>query len=127
MISCLTAPPPPLRRKYVKLHSPLNKSMYKNWQNGKTILLSVEALKYIKGAHFSLVHCNLEDDKLRVITDSSNAPGDTHPLNSLHVKRQAKLRWGLIDPVSIQILIVKIVLFMRDNPGCVFALFKMDM
>ena len=119
--------PPPLRRKYVKLHSPLNKSMYKNWQNGKTILLSVEALKYIKGAHFSLVHCNLEDDKLRVITDSSNAPGDTHPLNSLHVKRQAKLRWGLIDPVSIQILIVKIVLFMRDNPGCVFALFKMDM
>ena len=119
--------PPPLRNKYVKLHSPLNKSMYKNWQNGKTILLPLEALKYIKDAHFSLVHCNMEENKLRLITDSTNAPPGMHPLNSLHVKEQAKVKWGRIDPVSIQILIVKIVLFMRDNPGCAFMLFKMDM
>ena len=116
-----------LRAKYVKLHSPLNKIMYKNWCNGKTILLPLKALEHIEGAHFSMVHCNLEPGKLRLITDSSNAPEGTHALNSEAVKQQAKQKWGPIDPVMIHTLIVKVVTFMKENPGEAFTLFKMDM
>ena len=119
--------PPPLRRKYISLKAPINKSMYKNYTDGKTIILSLECLKYIKDAHFSLIHCNLEPSKLRVITDSSNAPPDTHPLNSVHVKEHAKMLWGKIASVTIDVLIVKIYLFMLAHPGMIFELFKMDM
>jgi len=119
--------PPPLRQKYVSLKSPLNKSIYKNYMNGKTIILHRDALPHIPNAHFSLVHCNLEPKKLRLITDSSNAPEGTHPLNSEHVKEQAKITWGLINPVTIEALIIKMDNFMQVNPGEVLELFKMDM
>ena len=119
--------PPPLRRKYISLQAPINKSIYKNYMDGKTIILKRECLKHIKDAHFSLVHCNFEPKKLRVITDCSNAPKDTHPLNSKHVKESAKTLWGKIAPVTIDGIIAKIYLFMLANPGMVFELFKMDM
>ena len=119
--------PPPLRQKYVSLKSPLNKSIYKNYTNGKTIILHRDALPHIPNAHFSLVHCNLEPKKLRLITDSSNAPEGTHPLNSDYVKEQAKVTWGLINPVTIEALVIKMHTFMQANPGETFELFKMDM
>ena len=119
--------PPPLRHKYVSLQFPINKSIYKNYVNGKTIILPREALVHIRDAHFSLVHCNLETTKLRLITDSSNAPPGTHPLNSAFVKDEAKRMWGPIDPVSIEELIIKIFLFMLEHEGEDLELFKMDM
>ena len=119
--------PPPLRQKYKSLQSPLNKSIYKNYLNGKTIILHRDALVHIPDAHFSLVHCNLEPGKLRLITDSSNAPEGTHPLNSEYVKDKAKETWGRINPVTIETLIVKIFTYMLENPGEELELFKMDM
>ena len=119
--------PPPLRKKYVSLQSPINKTIYKNFVNGKTIILPMDALKHILDAHFSLVHCNLETTKLRLITDSSNAPEGQHPLNSPYVKEEARRMWGLIKPVDIDTIIVKIVLFMLAHPDEVLELFKMDM
>jgi hypothetical protein len=120
--------PPPLRKKYVSLQSPpINKTIYKNFVNGKTIILPMEALDHILDAHFSLVHCNLEATKLRLITDSSNAPEGQHPLNSLFVKEDAKKMWGPITPVDIDTIIVKIVHFMLAYPDESWELFKMDM
>ena len=119
--------PPPLRAKYVTLHQPINQSMFKNYQAGKTILLPVSSLQHIKDAHFSLVHCNLEASKLRVITDSSNAPEGTWPLNSVYVRDNAREEWGTIVPVDIETLIIKTKLFMDANPSGTFAIFKMDM
>jgi len=119
--------PPPLRQKYKSLQSPLNKSIYKNYLNGKTIILHRDALVHIPDAHFSLVHCNLEPGKLRLITDSSNAPEGTHPLNSEYVKEKAKETWGRINPVTIESLITKIFTYMQENPQEELELFKMDM
>ena len=119
--------PPPLRQKYVSLQSPLNKSIYKNYTSGKTIILPRDALVHILDPHFSLVHCNLEPNKLRVITDSSNAPEGTHPLNSEYVKALARLMWGLIDPVTIEALVIKLDIFMEEHVGMPFEVFKMDM
>ena len=119
--------PPPLRNKYRQLHQPINLAMHKNFLAGKTILLPLNILHRIEGAHFSLVHCNLEPNKLRVITDSSNAPLGTCPLNSSFVKDQAKLKWGEICNVDIKGLIIKTKLFMDANPNESFSLFKMDM
>ena len=45
---------PPLRNKYLQLRQPINQSMYKNYEAGKTILLPLSTLHRIKGAHFSL-------------------------------------------------------------------------
>ena len=119
--------PPPLRQKYIILQSPINKSMKKNHDAKKTILLPLSVLPRIPDPHFSIVHCNLEPKKLRVITDSTNAPEGTHPLNSVPVKLKAREKWGLIVPVDIETMVQKTKTFMLANPGAEYTIFKMDM
>ena len=119
--------PPPLRQRYLHLQAPMNKEVYKRYRQGKTIILPTSMLPHIPRAHFSSLHVKMEPEKLRLLADSSNAPADTHPLNSDSVHEQATARYGPIKHPTIEDMILMLDSFLQAHPNEEVELYKVDL
>jgi hypothetical protein len=119
--------PPALRQRYLHLHAPMNKEVYKRYRQGKTIILPLDLLPKIPRAHFSSLHVKMEPEKLRLLADSSNAPPDTHALNSDSVHAQAIARYGPIKHPTIDEMIIMADVFLQAHAHEEVELYKVDL
>ena len=90
--------PPPLRSKYVRMKSVVNKLVYDLYERGLVILLPTEEVVRIGGAQFSMAHWTSQATKIkgRFLGDVGAAETGT-PLNSEEVKAKFDEVMGQIE------------------------------
>ena len=98
--------PPPLRAKYLRVSSAVNKMVFELFQKGLIFILPTATALTIPGIHFSSTHWALKKGKRqgRLIGDGSSEEWG-HPLNGIEVKRLVDGMWGPIKHPTIDSLV----------------------
>ena len=101
-----TVGPPPLRQKYIKLSSCVNKLMLELYDKGFIFMVPTSQAMGISGIHFSQTHWAVKKGKIwgRPIGDASADDGGSFPLNSDRVKELVDERWGGIEHPTLNSL-----------------------
>jgi hypothetical protein len=119
---------PPLRKRYLRMHTVVNRLVYDLYTRGLVIILpTAQALK-IPGVHFSMAHWTTKvgTPKGRFLGDVAAQEAGT-PLNSEEVKLQFDAVMGRIEHPTLVAICSK-VLAAADKWGWdALVLFKMDL
>lgn len=96
--------PQPLRAKYVRMQSVVDKLMMELYEDGMILILPTATVQQIPGVHFSQSHWALKKGKVwgRPIGDASAPSEDTGvALNSAAVKEMCIQKWGNIHHPTV--------------------------
>jgi len=115
---------PPLRDRYILLHHPINRLLYKQYTDGTMIFLNLNDAISIPGIHFSPQHHADSKGKQegRVIGDLSGQHDPSYtPLNGSSSDKDAlrdtiKAQWGEIKHPTVDQLVL-MVLTLADSHG----------
>jgi hypothetical protein len=110
---CCSAPRP-LRQLYSELAAPINKLLWKQWTQRKTVILRTSVAAEIPGVHYSPIHWTPSREKAegRPLMDLSDKK-DGHSLNSLWLREWGQENIGRIRNPTIRELVVMICEFAR--------------
>ena len=102
--------PPPLRNKYVRVHTAVNKMFYEAYQDGLVYLLPTTRLLMMRGVHWSAAHWTTKVGKKkgRNIGDLSNDERGG-ALNSPEVKALGVAAWGEICHPTVDLLVAMVL------------------
>ena len=103
--------PPPLRAKYRRMHSVINKLVYDLYERGLVIVLPTEQAVKIEGIHFSMAHWTTQATKIkgRFLGDVAAAESGT-PLNADEVKLEFDAVMGQIEHPTLHDICDRIAL-----------------
>jgi hypothetical protein len=123
--------PPPLRNKYLRVQSAVNKIIFSMYEKGHTVLLLPTAeAKKIPGIHFSATHWTTKKNKSsgRILGDQSNDPNNNN-LNDSDKEAQSEVKkmWGNILHPTLQDLAVMINNQAQRHGWSNIMLWKMDL
>lgn len=118
--------PPPMRSKYVRVASAVNKLAYEQYEKGNVLILPTEIVKQIPGVHFSSTHWVKQFFKEmgRMLADATN--GDS-PLNDAEAKQIIDEVFGLIGHPTVEDLIQMVLRMAKRDGWDHIVLWKKDL